>query len=213
MDIFGPAWENHAEKLARNWNQTVREDDMVLVCGDLSWANTLDEAAPDLEFIESLPGTKFFIRGNHDYWFSSPSKVRKATGDSMKLVRFDAHTFRGVGVCGIRAWPWPGLPEYDEEKDEKHWRRAQIRLSLSLDELAKLEWNVAIAMFHYPPVTREASSELCNMIREAGVSHCVYGHLHADALDTAFEGERDGVQYHCVSADHVDFTPALILKM
>lgn len=213
MDIFGPAWENHTEKLERNWKETVSDDDMVLVCGDLSWANTLAEAEPDLELIDSLPGTKFFIRGNHDYWFDSPSKVRKAVGDSMHLLRFDAHVFDGVGVCGIRAWPWPGLSEYEEERDEKHWRRAQIRLGLSLDKLAELEWDVAIAMFHYPPLNGAETSELCTMIREAGVRHCVYGHLHGEALEGAFEGTRDDIEYHCVSADHVDFTPVPILNV
>ena len=213
MDIFGPAWQRHPEKLERNWNETVSDEDMVLLCGDLSWANTLKEAEPDLQLIDSLPGTKFFIRGNHDYWFDSPSKVRRAVGDSMRLVRFDAHVLGGVGVCGIRAWPWPGLSEYDEERDEKHRRRARLRLEMSLDKLAELDWDVAVAMFHYPPVTPTESSELCEMIQEAGVEHCVYGHLHAEALESAFEGARDGVEYRCVSADHVDFTPALILEV
>lgn len=211
MDVFGPLWEDHRRKIEQNWTQTVSDDDVVLVCGDLSWASTLAQAEPDLKFIDSLPGTKFFIRGNHDYWFDSPSKVRAAVGPSMKLVRFDAHVVRGVGICGIRAWPWPGLDEYEEEHDRKHWDRAKIRLGLSLDSLAELDWNVAVAMFHYPPLTPSQTSELCEMIRDAGISQCVYGHLHGEALRHAFEGDRDGVYYRCVSADHVDFRPVPIL--
>lgn len=212
MDVFGSEWTGHREKIERNWTQTVSSDDAVLVCGDLSWAMTLEEAAPDLDFLDSLPGTKYIIRGNHDYWYSGPSKVRKATGDSIRLVRFDAHVFGRVGICGVRAWPWPGLDDYSEQDDAKHWRRAKLRLEMSLDALAELEWDEAVAMFHYPPITRDEASELCDMIREAGVDYCIYGHLHADAIPRAFEGEHDGVHYRCVSADAVDFTPVPIVE-
>lgn len=212
MDVFGPQWENHAERIEQNWCRAVGERDVVLLPGDLSWAMRLEEALPDLERIGRLPGTKYFIRGNHDYWFSGPSKVRDALGASMRLVRFDACVHDGVGICGVRSWPWPGMPEYDPEKDEKHWLRAQKRLELSLAALSKLDWEVAVAMFHYPPLDAEKSTVLCDMVREAGVRHVVYGHLHGEAAARAFEGEREGVSYRCVSADRIDFDPALILE-
>jgi len=212
MGVFGSEWEGHRDKIEQRWKDTVSPGDAVLVCGDLSWAMTLEEAAPDLQFLDDLPGTKYIIRGNHDYWYSGPSKVRKATGDSIRLVRFDAHTFGRVGICGVRAWPWPGLDDYTETDDAKHWRRAKLRLEMSLESLAELQWEEAVAMFHYPPITQEAASELCDMIRDAGVRHCIYGHLHADAVDRAFEGDHDGVHYRCVSADAVDFTPVPVVE-
>jgi len=212
MDVFGPGWVGHAEKLERNWRRTVCDEDVVLLCGDLSWAMRLEDALPDLRFIESLPGTKCFIRGNHDFWFASPGKVRAAVGQSMKLVRHDAHVFDGVGICGERGWIWPGHEEYRPEQDEKHWRRARIRLGLSLDALARLEWDTAVAMFHYPPLNSFHVTELCELIRAAGVRYCVYGHVHGEAANRAFEGERDGVHYRCVSADKLNFAPALVLE-
>ena len=30
MDIFGPVWENHTERLRENWNKTVAPDDTVV---------------------------------------------------------------------------------------------------------------------------------------------------------------------------------------
>jgi predicted phosphohydrolase len=212
MDVFGPEWSNHAARTEWNWRRAVGPDDLVLICGDLSWAMTLDEARPDLEFVESLPGRKFFIRGNHDYWFSAPGKVRAALGPTTRCLRFDAAVHGGVGVCGVRGWLWPGHPDYRPERDERHYRRAVGRLELSLQALAALEWEVAVAMFHYPPRDAERSSELCDMIAAAGVRQCIYGHVHgADAL-TAFEGEADGVRYRCVSADHVGFAPAPLFE-
>ena len=211
MDVFGPDWEDHREKIAQNWRDTVNEEDVVLLCGDLSWAMKLEDAVPDLRFLERLPGTTYFIKGNHDYWLSSPGKVRDILGETMHLVRYDAHSHGGVGICGVRGWPWPGHPEYDPEEDEKHWRRARLRLGLSLDALAELEYDVAVAMFHYPPLSATHTTELCDMIAEAGVEQCVYGHLHGEYTRAAFEGERDGVYYRCVSADKVDFRPVPIL--
>jgi len=212
MDVFGPEWSNHAEKIAANWRKTVTEEDLVLLPGDLSWSMRLSDALPDLRLIESLPGEKVFIRGNHDYWFDGPAKVRAAMGPRMRLLRFDACVVGGVGICGVRGWTWPGNTEYNPENDEKHWRREVSRLELSLRALAELSWDVAIAMFHYPPLDMQGASEMCGMIHRANVRHAVYGHMHGASLAVALEGERDGITWRCVSADKIDFTPALLFE-
>lgn len=211
MDVFGPHWANHQDKIERAWRERVAPEDAVLLCGDLSWALKLPDAVPDLEWVDSLPGTKFFIRGNHDFWFSTARKIEQVLGPSMRLVRCNAHVFGGVGICGARGWLWPGQDDYEPQRDQKHWQRAIIRLGLSLEALAAFDWDVAVAMIHYPPIAASAGSALCDMIRDAGVRYCVYGHLHSEAAQQAFEGEHDGVLYRCVSADRVDFAPALIL--
>jgi hypothetical protein len=212
MDIFGPEWADHASKIAGAWRDCVAAEDLVLLCGDLSWAMRLPEAQPDLDFIESLPGTKYFIRGNHDYWFGAPSRVRRAIGPSMHLIRFDAAVHEGVGICGVRGWISPRHPDYDAAEDERHWQRAITRLRLSLDALGALDWDVAVAMFHYPPRDSGAETELTEMIRDAGVRWCVYGHLHGEDAARAFEGEADGVRYLCVSVDHIGFRPRLLFE-
>lgn len=212
MDVFGPHWTDHRHRIEANWRCTVAEDDMVLLCGDLSWAMRLSEARPDLDLIGSLPGTKYFIQGNHDYWLSSPARVREAVRERMHLIRFDAAVCRGVGLCGVRGWVWPGHPDYQEARDGRLWCRELKRLELSLQALAVLDWDVAVALFHYPPRGALSQTEMVPMIREAGVRHCVYGHLHGEGLADAFEGEDDGIAFHCTSADHVDFRPVLLFE-
>ena len=211
MDVFGPQWQDHRARVEANWRRVVAADDLVLLCGDLSWAMRLPEARPDLDFIGSLPGVKYFIRGNHDYWLSSPRRVRDALGDGMHLIRFDAVVHRGVGLCGVRGWVWPGHPDHQTGRDDRLWRRELKRLRLSLEALSALDWDVAVAMLHYPPRGQSSETEIVPMLREAGVRYCVYGHLHGEALGEAFEGEEGGIIYRCTSADHVDFCPALLL--
>ncbi len=212
MDVFGPEWADHQAKLEDNWRAAVGPDDLVLICGDLSWAMRLEEARPDLAFVGALPGRKYFIQGNHDYWFSSPGRVRAVLAESLRLIRFDAAVSGGVGICGVRGWLWPGHPDYQAAEDERHWRRAVERLRLSLGALRQLPWDAAVAMFHFPPRGAEGETELSDMVREAGVRFCIYGHLHGRDAAQAFEGEAGGVAYRCVSADRVGFTPALLFE-
>lgn len=75
MDVFGPTWADHPQRVISAWRDAVGENDLVLIPGDISWAMRLDDAICDLEFIGALPGTKLLLRGNHDYWWSALGKV------------------------------------------------------------------------------------------------------------------------------------------
>ena len=77
MDIFGYNWENHAEKIRENWIEKVKPEDTVILPGDFSWATYLEEAKPDFEYLNSLPGKKIMSKGNHDYWWSTVTKMRQ----------------------------------------------------------------------------------------------------------------------------------------
>ena len=77
MEIFGENWKNHDEKIKENWLKKVKEDDLVLLPGDFSWAMYIKDAKKDFEFINNLPGTKLLLKGNHDYWWESVTKMRK----------------------------------------------------------------------------------------------------------------------------------------
>lgn len=212
MAVFGPEWRGHREKIERNWRRVVGAKDLVLLPGDLSWAMTLDEARPDLSFIESLPGVKYFIRGNHDFWYSGPGKVRAALGPSLHTLRFDAAVVRRVAVFGVRGWLMPGHADYDLDTDGRIWQREALRLDLSVGKLAGLSWDVAVAMFHFPPRGAGGGTPLSEAVAAAGARYCIYGHLHGQDARAAFAGEADGVIYRCVSADVVDFTPALLFE-
>lgn len=208
MDVFGETWRDHAEKIERHWRETVSQDDLVLVPGDISWAMQLGAALPDLAFIGNLPGKKILLRGNHDYWWSAIGKVRAALPEGVRALQNDSFVEDGVGICGSRGWLCPGSSNFSAD-DEKIYLRELDRLSLSLRSLP--ETKTKIAMLHFPPFSdKDRGSGFTERLEEAGVQTVVYGHLHGEANRYAFEGEKNGIVYHCVAADKLDFTPKLI---
>ena len=210
MDIFGPVWERHAERIDRNWRARVGPDDWVLVPGDISWAMTLDEALPDLRFIDALPGRKLLLKGNHDYWWGSRAKVEAVLPPSLRLLQYDAFDLgEGMGVVGTRGWSPPEAPR-STPQDKAIYDREILRLQLSL-KAAKGRFDRCIAMLHYPPLYRGiGETAFVPLLREAGVKICLYGHLHGPDHRYAVSGERDGIRYYFVAADAVDFTPVEI---
>ena len=208
MDVFGEAWRGHAEKLERNWRERVQADDLVLVPGDISWAMQLSAALPDLSFIGNLPGRKILLKGNHDYWWSAIGRVRSNLPEGMRALQNDSIVEDGIGICGSRGWLCPGSSNFSQD-DEKIYLRELDRLSLSLASLPAVE--TKIAMLHFPPfLDKEKGSGFTERLEEAGVQIVVYGHLHGEANRYAFEGERNGITYHCVAADKLDFAPKRI---
>ena len=208
MDVFGEAWRGHAEKLEQNWRERVQEDDLVLIPGDISWAMQLGAALPDLSFIGNLPGKKILLKGNHDYWWSAIGRVRSNLPAGMRALQNDSIVESGIGVCGSRGWLCPGSSNFSAE-DQKIYLRELDRLSLSLASLPAVE--TKIAMLHFPPFAdKEKGSGFTERLEAAGVQIAVYGHLHGEANRYAFEGERNGIYYHCVAADKLDFLPKLI---
>jgi len=209
MDIFGPEWKDHATAIQANWEARVAPEDTVLVAGDISWGLRLAEALPDLEFVGRLPGAKILIKGNHDPWWSTRSKVEAVLPDGMSLLQNDARRIGGgVAVTGTRGWSLPGAPDFDPESDEKILNREVGRLERGLDALDRLEPDRRLVMLHYPPLWRDClDTPFTRRLSSAGVDLCVYGHLHGKDRAVAFEGEHDGVRYALVSADHLGFAP------
>lgn len=210
MDIFGPVWERHQERIDRNWRARVGPDDCVLVPGDISWAMKLEEALPDLRFLEALPGRKILLKGNHDYWWTSRGKVEAVLGPSIRLLQNDAIDLgQGLGVVGTRGWNPPEAPRSTAE-DKKIYDRELQRLQLSLKAAAG-RFDRLVAMLHYPPIYKGlGDTGFVPLLREAGAKVCLYGHLHGPDHRFAVSGERDGIRYYFVAADAVDFTPVEI---
>jgi uncharacterized protein len=222
MDIFGPVWAGHHEKIRNFWDREVQKEDLVLIPGDISWAKTLEEAAHDLAWIGDRPGVKVLIRGNHDYWWQSISKVRKALPPSCHALQNDAFLYKDIGIAGTRLWDSSeysfsecidmktpiGKEEIKEkytEDDEKIFRRELLRLEASLQELPK-STRLRICMTHYPPIGLNLSDSQCSLIFEREhIDHVVFGHLHSLKGGTKLFGEKNGVQYHLVSCDYLNF--------
>ena len=212
MDVFGPHWTDHPARLARAWDGTVSEGDTVLCPGDLSWASKLEQAAPDLEWIGARPGRKILCRGNHDYWWSSLAKVRRALPVSCTALQNDAADLGEVVVAAARCWDAPGSPEF-EPGDEKLYRRELGRLRASLEAATSVAAGRPIlAAIHYPPFTPDGSATgFSGLLEEHGVVLCVYGHLHgAEAHATAVEGTVNGIAYRCVACDYTGFRPVRV---
>lgn len=213
MDVFGDNWKAHENQIRDNWVSLVSEDDWVLIPGDISWASKFEEALVDLEWVDALPGHKIMIKGNHDYWWQSLSKM----AGKFRTIDFLHNNFHAVGdlaICGTRGWVCPNDSDFDAH-DEKIYKREGIRLRLSLDQARKAGYSRFIMMLHYPPTNEKLEPSLFTDIAgEYGVEQVVYGHLHAyGAHDYKLKGERDGVMYHLTSADYIRFSPVELTRI
>jgi uncharacterized protein len=231
MEIFGPNWESHAEKIAAHWKSLIHKDDLVLVPGDLSWAMKLDDAVPDLNWVHDLPGTKVMIKGNHDYWWDSLKKISSVLPPSIHLIQNNAFHWKEVAIGGARLWD---TPEYSfgefiefrenpkakvknteeliqEELSQNLFNRELERLKLSLtglDPTAKIR----IAMTHYPPIGANLEPSRAGQILEQhNIQICVFGHLHNIKPGIDLFGEARGVRYCLSSCDYLRFQPIIIL--
>jgi uncharacterized protein len=213
MDVFGENWLGHAKKMQEAWDDSVQPDDIVLCPGDLSWAMRLDEARADLAWIGDRPGFKILGRGNHDYWWSSISKVRAALPKGCIALQHDCADLGSVVVAGSRCWAAPGALDYTPA-DLKIYERELLRLRMSLGAAKKIaNGRQIIAAIHYPPFTaKKTPTGFSELLEEFGVSICVYGHLHsARAHRTALQGlGPGGVCYFLIACDYLNFKPTLI---
>ena len=207
MDIFGGEWVGHAEKLYNNWTESVTNDDIVIVCGDISWGLRLDEAVADLEWIHNLPGTKVFFKGNHDLWWQSAGRLNKMYDDgTMNFMQCKAYIAGDVAICGSRGWICPGTDGFSEH-DRKIYDREAARLSL--EEGKKQGIKKIIGVLHYPPTNdKHQASDFTRLMEEYGVKTCVYGHLHGkDVFPNGLKGIYNGVEYRLVSLDYLQAKP------
>lgn len=239
MDVFGAQWENHHRTIEKHWTELVSDDDLVLVPGDVSWAMRLPEARPDLHFISRLPGRKVLLKGNHDYWWASASKVRQALPEGMLAVHGDAVLVENVVIAGTRMWDIPDLsfadlidwqpgpsprkprtPEdvaQDRKIYEREWQRLEVSLR-RLDEVAATAPEgpiLRIVMTHYPPCAADLSpGPATELFAKHRIDHVVFGHLHSvrrDLNPLPF-GKKDATEYHLTSCDYIDFRPRLIAE-
>lgn len=209
MNVFGDHWEDHFDTICGHWRRMIRQDDVVLIPGDISWAMQLHDAEDDLRDIAGLPGQKVLLRGNHDYWWSSVTKVRALLGAGMHVIQNDALALGGYVVCGTRGWTFPAQQQPLPEQDEKIFQRELMRLKMSLEQaMTLLEGRRLVAMLHYPPLfTDGAGTAFTDVLESYPVELVVYGHLHGAGIKAAFEGKRNGIAYRLVSCDALGFAP------
>ena len=210
MDVFGGAWVGYMEKLKEGLSVIGPEDTTVLL-GDLSWALDMEGAKEDFAWIDSIPGRKIILKGNHDYWWSTAAKFYKfceENGFSQQFILNNNHyEYDGYAICGTRGW------FFEESRgsahDEKVFKRELLRLEASLQAAGDLP---KLVFLHYPPRYKGYScDEILELLHRYDVRQCYYGHLHAESHKLAMEGQWDGIEYKLLSADKLNFRPHRII--
>lgn len=214
MDIFGSKWTNYVGRIRENWKNIVTDDDTVVLPGDFSWATYLEQSIPDFKFIEELPGKKILLKGNHDYWWETMTKLRNFLSDNgfetINFLQNNSFIYKSTAICGTRGWSYIGVGNTSDE-DKRIYERELGRLELSLQSALKQTPEKIIAFMHYPPITPDApKSGFSEMLKKYNVSMCVYGHIHNAIYKNVAEGEYDGIKYMLASCDYRDFVPQKI---
>lgn len=210
MDIFR-GWDNYVDRLTENWNRVVSDSDTVIIPGDISWAMTLEGTKQDFEYINNtLKGDKIILKGNHDYWWNTASKMNAFLAengfDRIRILNNNAYLVEGMCVVGTRGW----INDDGSECDAKVLNREAGRFRMSVIEGVKLGGEL-IAFIHYPPIYNGEKNEyILSVIREYGIKKCYYGHIHGPGHRYAFQGEYEGTQYKMISADYLGFMPIMI---
>ena len=215
MDVFGSRWANYMNRLEENWRSTVGNNDYVLVPGDISWATYLDQAYKDFQFIDRLPGKKIISKGNHDYWWTTKSKLDKYIVENgfstISFMHNNSYTFEGAAICGTRGWKMPGDEGFNAE-DEKIYQRELQRLELSLKNAVVPEGGYLIAAMHFPIFNAKGVfSGFLDIMHKCDVQLCIYGHLHGEGHKNAVEGPIKGIEFRLVAADYLGFKPVRLI--
>lgn len=209
MDIFGETWENHAKKIKENWIKKIKDDDLVLLPGDFSWAMYLEDTYKDFKYLNELPGKKLLLKGNHDYWWTTLKKMRTYLSENnFKNIDFiynNSYLYDNKIIVGTRGW------QDDNNKDDKKIiKRENLRLELSIQDGIKKygkEKEIIVCM-HYPPFNKyeEKDMNFIQTIKKYNVTTCIYGHLHGEiAHKEARQGIIEGIDFKLVSCDYTNF--------
>lgn len=205
MTIFGSDWNDYLDKIAMDWNKKVSDEDIVLIAGDISWAMTLEDGLKDFDYFKKLPGKKVLIKGNHDFWWKSISKIRSEVPENCYLIQNDAIKLGKFVFCGSRGWITPGSPDYCEDDEKIYLREAErLKMAFSCAEKLKQEGDKLISLLHYPPFNVKRESSLFTEIFEKNsVDAVVYGHLHGKDVRADKKLVKNGITYYLTSCDIV----------
>ena len=211
MDIFGKNWENHEEKVKQDWISKVTKNDIVVLPGDFSWATYLEETYLDFKYLNELPGKKILLKGNHDYWWTTVTSMKKFLEenkfDSIDFLYNNSFEFEEKIFVGTRGWSFQ-----DSENSQKMINRENQRLELSIKKaIAKYGTEKEIIAFmHYPPLVNKQLLEnkyleFFKTLKKYNIKRCYYGHLHSKSHADAVIGNVEGIDFNLISADYLNF--------
>ena len=211
MDIFGMNWEKHAEKIKENWISKVKEEDTVILPGDFSWATYLEETYKDFEFLNSLPGKKILAKGNHDYWWTTVTSMKRFLKENnfnnIDFLYNSAFLIENKIITGTRGW----LNTRKSQENYKILKRENERLKISINKgISEFGTDKEIITFiHYPPFYKETiipeEIDFAKTLRDYNIEKCYYAHLHGESHKDAIEGNVNGIEYKLISSDYLKF--------
>lgn len=206
MNIF-KGWDNHIDRIEANWKRLITENDTVILPGDLSWGLKLEETLPDFKFLDSLPGKKLLLKGNHDLWWSTAKKLHEFLNaneiKSVDIIFNNCAVVEGYAIAGTRGW------FYDDNSNQKVLLREAGRLHTSLLEAEKTGLPI-LTFLHYPPVFgNEVCHEILDILKAHNVKKVYYGHIHGSGIYHAVKA-HEGIEFALISCDCMDFTPLFI---
>ena len=219
MEIFGNRWTDYVQKIKNNWKKLVTDSDTVVIPGDISWALNLEEAIVDLKWIDELPGKKILLKGNHDFWWSTNSKMHKTflenQIESIEILSNNAFECEGYIICGSRGWFTDNSMQTAAQNVDysKIINRETIRLRMSLEiakELHEKTEKEILVFLHFPPVWGDfRCDEIISLLDEYGIKRCFFGHIHS--CYTVPSSFVDGnIKFSIISADYLDFIQQFI---
>ena len=212
MDVFGPGWEGHFDKIKADWREKVAEDDVVLIGGDTSWGMKLEEGMYDVRSLEGLPGSKVFIRGNHDYWWNGISRIRELAPAGFYFLQNDCIRLGNIVITGSRGWTCPGSSDFKEQDMKLYLREAErFRLAFRETEKVKREGDRLLVLIHFPPFSVKKEDTLfTELFEQNGAEKVVFGHLHGAGY-FPLRSEKAGIEYFLTSCDKTKFSLTEIL--
>ena len=210
MDVFGGAWDGYVDKL-RAGLSILREEDTIVLAGDISWGMSLEEAEEDFAFLNSFPGRKLILKGNHDYWWTTANKTYQFWAErgftTLNLLHNNCYEYGEYALCGTRGWVWE---EDQNGHNQKVFNRELLRLEASLKAAGE---RPRLAFLHYPPLYQGyRCQEILDLLERYQVKACYYGHLHGGSHRLALEGIHGTVEYHLVAGDYLGFRPLKICE-
>lgn len=208
MDIF-KGWNNYEEKLKANWARLVTDEDTVVIPGDISWALKLEDTLADFRFIESLPGKKIILKGNHDLWWSTMNKLGKFFVENkingIQAVFNNAVVVEDKAICGTRGWDYASTGESEQKVRNREAGRLEASIKAAVETGKE-----PIVFMHFPPVYAEfVCDEIMNILKKYGVKTVYHGHIHGAGCHKSVS-EYDGIKFKLLSCDCIDFTPIKI---
>lgn len=211
MDVFS-GWANYTDRIYENWQKLIRPEDTVVIAGDISWAMDIRDTVRDFDYINKLNGKKILMKGNHDYWWTTKSKMDKFLSengfDTLSILHNNYYVVDGMALCGSRGWFY----DAETDADMKVLHREAGRLRMSIEPAIKDGYD-PIVFLHYPPVYNNMEcAEIMDILREYHIKKCFYGHIHGgNAAKRAFIGELDGICFRLVACDYLKFMPLSVL--